>query len=68
MRRAEERIEKLTAMLETLARIMANPATYDDAQQAEAFGRKHAEASKAMGRAEGLWMQALERLEDALRV
>ncbi len=66
-RRAEERVEKLTAMLEKLDAIMADPATYDDAQKAEAFGRKHAEASEAMTRAEGLWMEALERLEDALR-
>ncbi len=66
-RRAEERVEKLTAMLEKLDAIMADPATYDDAQKAESFGRKHAEASEAMLRAESLWMQALERLEAAER-
>ena len=66
-RRAEERIEKLAVMLEKLDAILADPATYDDAQRAEAFGRKHAEATEAMSRAEGLWMQALERLETALR-
>ena len=66
-RRAEERIEKLAVMLEKLDTILANPATYDDAQRADAFGRKHAEATEAMARAEGLWMQALERLETALR-
>ena len=66
-RKAEERIEKLTAMLEKLDAIMADPATYEDAQRAEAFGRKHAEASEAMQRAESLWMQALERLDVAER-
>ena len=54
-------------MLEKLDAIMADPATYDDAQKAEAFGRKHAEASEAMLRAESLWMEALERLEAAER-
>ena len=34
---------------------------------AEAFGRKHAEVSEAMLRAESLWMEALERLEAAER-
>ncbi len=66
-RKAEERIEKLTAMLEKLDAIMADPATYDDAQRSEAFGRKHAEASEAMQRAESLWMEALERLDEAER-
>jgi len=66
-RKAEERIEKLTQMLEKLDAIMADPTTYDDSQRAESFGRKHAEASEAMQRAESLWMEALERLEQAER-
>ncbi len=66
-RRAEERIEKLTVMMDKLDAIMADPTTYDDALRAEAFGRKHAEASEAMQRAESLWMAALERLEKAER-
>ncbi len=66
-RRAEERVEKLTAMLGKLDTIMANPSTYDDALKAEQLGRKHAEASEAMLRAETLWMEALERLEKAER-
>ncbi len=66
-RRAEERVEKLTAMLGKLDTIMADPSTYDDALKAEQLGRKHAEASEAMLRAETLWMEALERLEKAER-
>ncbi|KGJ04975.1 ATP-binding cassette, subfamily F, member 3 [Paracoccus halophilus] len=66
-RKAEDRVEKLTAMLEKLDAIMADPDTYDDAQKAEAYGRKHAEASQAMQRAESLWLEALERLEAAER-
>ncbi|MDS9468524.1 ABC-F family ATP-binding cassette domain-containing protein [Paracoccus sp. MBLB3053] len=66
-RKAEERVEKLTAMLEKLDAIMADPTTYDDTLKAEAFGRKHAEASEAMMRAESLWMEALERLDQAER-
>ena len=54
-------------MLGRLDVIMADPTTYDDAQKAEAYGRKHAEASEAMSRAESLWMEALERLDEAER-
>ncbi len=64
-RKAEERIEKLGTMLEKLDAIMADPATYDDAVASEKWGRKHAEATEAMSRAEALWLQALERLEKA---
>lgn len=66
-RKAEDRVTKLTEMLEKLDAIMADPATYDDAQYAEKWGRKHAEASEAMQRAEALWLKALEVLETAER-
>ena len=59
--------EKLTAMLEKLDAIMADPRPDDDTQKAEQWGRKHAEASEAMLRAESLWMEALERLDEAER-
>ncbi|MDN3711011.1 ABC-F family ATP-binding cassette domain-containing protein [Paracoccus cavernae] len=65
VRKGEDRIEKLTTMLEKLDAIMADPATYDDAVASEKWGRKHAEATEAMARAEALWLQALERLEKA---
>ena len=64
-RRAEERIEKLAEMLDKLGVKMADPKIYDDPAEVEKWGRKHAEASEAMIRAESLWMEALERLESA---
>ncbi len=66
-RRGEERVEKLTAMLEKISEKMADPALYDDPAQAEKWGRKHAEATQALPRAEALWLEALERLEAAER-
>ena len=66
-RRCEERVEKLTDMLDRIAVKMADPALYDDPAEAEKWGRKHAEATEALPRAEALWMDALERLEAAER-
>jgi len=66
-RRAEDRITKLTEMLDKLSVKMADPRVYDDAAEVEKWGRKHAEATEAMTRAESLWMKALERLERAER-
>ncbi|WP_112873976.1 ABC-F family ATP-binding cassette domain-containing protein [Paracoccus endophyticus] len=67
VRRGEERVEKLTAMLGKIRAKMADPALYNDPHEAEKWGRKHAEATAALPRAEELWMQALERLEAAER-
>ena len=67
VRRGEERVEKLTAMLEKISEKMADPALYDDPAEAEKWGRKHAEATQALPRAEALWLDALERLEAAER-
>ncbi|WBU62917.1 ABC-F family ATP-binding cassette domain-containing protein [Paracoccus aerodenitrificans] len=66
-RKAEARVEKLTGMLDKIGEKMADPGIYDDAAEVEKWGRKHAEASEAMGRAEALWMEAMERLERAER-
>ena len=66
-RRCEERVEKLSDMLDRIAAKMADPALYDDPAEAEKWGRKHAEATEALPRAEALWMDALERLEAAER-
>ena len=66
-RRAEDRITKLTEMLDKLGVKMADPKVYDDPLEVKKWGRKHAEATEAMTRAEALWMKALERLERAER-
>ena len=62
-RRAEERVGKLAEMLEKLDQKLADPAIYQNPAEAEKWGRKHAEATEAMARAESLWMEALENLE-----
>ncbi|WP_041527287.1 ABC-F family ATP-binding cassette domain-containing protein [Paracoccus aminophilus] len=67
VRKAEERVGKLTTMLEKLDTIMADPVTYGDPIETEKWGRKHSEASEAMIRAETLWLEALDRLEKAER-
>ncbi|MDO5369257.1 ABC-F family ATP-binding cassette domain-containing protein [Paracoccus sp. (in: a-proteobacteria)] len=67
VRRGEERVGKLTAMMEKISEKMADPALYDDPAEAEKWGRKHAEAAEALPRAEALWLDALERLEAAER-
>ena len=65
VRKCEERVNKLTEMLEKLNAILADPALYEPgrAADAEKWMKKHAEAREAMTRAEGLWMEALEALE-----
>ncbi|RMC32183.1 ABC-F family ATP-binding cassette domain-containing protein [Paracoccus siganidrum] len=62
-RRAEERVQKLAEMLEKLDVKLADPMVYQNAAEAEKWGRKHAEALEAMSRAEDIWMNALENLE-----
>lgn len=64
-RRAEERVTKLTEMLEKLDAKMADPAVYGDPAEAEKWGKKHVEAKGAMVKAEALWLEALEALEGA---
>ncbi|WBU61899.1 ABC-F family ATP-binding cassette domain-containing protein [Paracoccus albus] len=67
VRKSEARVEKLTEMLDKISEKMADPDLYDKPVEVEKWGRKHAEASDAMVRAEALWMEALERLEQAER-
>ncbi|KEP71634.1 ABC-F family ATP-binding cassette domain-containing protein [Thioclava sp. BHET1] len=69
LREAELRVEKLTEMIAKLDRILADPTLYEPGRAAEAekWSKKHAEAHQAMGRAEALWLEALERFETAAR-
>jgi ATP-binding cassette subfamily F protein 3 len=62
-RKAEDRVTKLTEMLEKLDVKLADPALYNDPYEAKKWARKRAEAVEAMARAEGIWMAALENLE-----
>ncbi|SIS80292.1 ABC-F family ATP-binding cassette domain-containing protein [Phaeovulum vinaykumarii] len=64
-RRCEDRVEKLTEMIEKLDAILADPALYEagKAAEAEKWQKKRAEAGEGMARAEALWLEALERLE-----
>ncbi len=54
-------------MLKRISAKMADPALYNDPHEAERWGRKHAEATAALPRAESLWLEALERLDAAER-
>ncbi|PRY94962.1 ATP-binding cassette subfamily F protein 3 [Hasllibacter halocynthiae] len=67
VRRAEERIEKLSAMEDKLAARLADPALYEDARggEREVWQKKYAEVREAMDRAETLWLRAEEKLAAA---
>ncbi|MBK1635667.1 ABC-F family ATP-binding cassette domain-containing protein [Rhodovulum adriaticum] len=67
VRKCEARVEKLTEMREKLSEKLADPDIYDTSREDERllWQRKFAEVEEAMERAEGLWMAALENLEEA---
>lgn len=67
VRRCEDRIARLEEMRNRLATAMAAPDLYDPARRAELelFNRKHSELEDAFEKAEALWMNAVEQLENA---
>jgi len=67
VRKSEARVEKLNEMRDKLASKLADPELYEDGKQGEieVWQRKYAEVMEGLDRAEGLWMDALERLEAA---
>ncbi len=67
VRRCESRLEKLNDMRDKLARKLADPGMYekDKLGEAEVWQKKYAEVMDGLGRAEGLWLAAQERLEAA---
>ncbi|MFN3275513.1 MAG: ABC-F family ATP-binding cassette domain-containing protein [Paracoccus sp. (in: a-proteobacteria)] len=67
-RKAEERVQKLTEMMGKLDVKLADPGLYNDPYEAEKWGKKRAEAVKALAFAEELWMAALEKLDRAEKV
>lgn len=65
VRKCEERVGKLTDMSKKLQVKLANPELYEDKEAAVVWQKKYAEVSEATDRAEALWMDALEKLEQA---
>lgn len=67
VRKCEERVDKLNVMRDKLAEKLANPELYEDAKAGElaTWNSKYAEVMQALERAEGMWMMALEKLEQA---
>ncbi|MBW6417085.1 ABC-F family ATP-binding cassette domain-containing protein [Celeribacter sp. PS-C1] len=65
VRKCEERVGKLTDMSKKLQVKLANPELYEDKEAAVIWQKKYGEVSEAMDRAEALWMDALEKLEQA---
>ncbi|WP_397541419.1 ATP-binding cassette domain-containing protein [Roseovarius salis] len=67
VRKCEQRVEKLNEMRDRIAAKLADPALYEDtsADDMAAWQKKYAEVMEGLDRAEGLWMAALERLEEA---
>ncbi|MFN3663139.1 ABC-F family ATP-binding cassette domain-containing protein, partial [Yoonia sp.] len=67
VRKNEERVNKINDMRDKLAKKLADPALYDDAKAGElaTWNKKYAEVMDGLGRAEAMWMAALEKLEKA---
>ena len=67
VRKCEARVEKLTEMQDELAKRLADPAIYEDANASkrEVYQKKYAEVMEAMDRAETLWLKAQDKLEKA---
>lgn len=67
VRKAEERVNKITDMADKLSKKLADPALYEDARKGEleTWNKKYAEVREGLERAETLWMQALEKFEKA---
>ncbi|WP_042252360.1 ABC-F family ATP-binding cassette domain-containing protein [Paracoccus sp. PAMC 22219] len=65
VRKSEERVQKLTEMMGKLDVKLADPGLYNDPYEAEKWGKKRAEAVRALAFAEELWMAALEKLDAA---
>ncbi|MEM8553843.1 MAG: ABC-F family ATP-binding cassette domain-containing protein [Pseudomonadota bacterium] len=68
LRKAEDRLEKLTEMKSKLDEKLADPDLYDPSRAADlaVWQQKYGELNDAMERAEDLWMTAQEALDAAL--
>lgn len=67
VRKCEDRLQKLSEMREKLSAIMADPALYEDSRinELESWNRKFAELEEAEQKAETLWLEAQEKLDQA---
>lgn len=67
VRKCEERMSKIDDMRDKLAKKLADPVLYEDARKGEleTWNKKYAEVMEAHGRAEAMWMAALEKLDAA---
>lgn len=66
-KKCEERVNKINAMSEKLAKKLGDPKLYEEGREDEAvvWQKKYAEVMNAQDRAESMWMKALEKLEKA---
>ncbi|CAA9433564.1 MAG: Bis-ABC ATPase YheS [uncultured Rubellimicrobium sp.] len=67
VRKCEDRLQKIDQMRDKLAKKLADPELYEDARRGEleTWNKKYAEVMDALHRAEALWEQAQEKLEQA---
>lgn len=65
LRKCEERVEKLNAMRDRLAKKLADPALYESGKtgEIEVWQKKYAELMNGLDRAESLWLSAQEKLD-----
>ena len=66
-RKAEDRVAKIEAMRDKLAKKLADPDLYDEDRidELEVWQKKYGEVMDGLNRAEALWMAAEEKLEKA---
>jgi ATP-binding cassette subfamily F protein 3 len=66
VRKCEDRVAKLAEMEEKLSTKLADPELYSDAKKGDldVWNKKYAEVTEAMERAEVLWIEAQERLDE----
>ncbi len=67
VRKCEQRVEKLEEMRDRLAKKLADADLYDESRrdELEVWNRKYAEVMEGIDRAEVLWMNAVQALENA---
>jgi len=66
-RKAEDRVKKINEMRDKLAKKLADPVLYEEGRKGEldTWNKKYAEVMNGLERAEAMWMQSLEKLEQA---